>query len=430
MRSNDSSLTLKGCFIWSLCVFFFLYEFLLRTLIGTFQISLMNEFEISLLKYSILSTSGYLIIHCLMQIPSGILVNIFGLKKVLFIAALVCGFSSIGFASTSIYSLALFFRITTAMGASVVFVALVIVILEWMPNKYFAFILGVSQFIGTLGPLIAAGPVNSFLEHSSFGWRDVMFFLGIVGLVLSIFIFIFVKNKAETTGIFRIIQRPVKIRDSLKKVLTNRQIWYISIFSAMAYFSIEYLSENDGIQFLHLKGFSLNLSSYMISSAWLGYAIGCPFVGFISDYFQRRKFILITGAIVNALSMAVIIYLPNGILNITCFFLLGIGASSINISFAMIAEHLKAGYNAIGIGFTNGMLAFFMAFNAPCLAYLIEVSDKVQEAPLLQDYRFAFSFLLLALIFVILLPLFLIKETYCRSMVELTILNRDSLSKR
>ncbi len=123
---TNISFTVKGTFIWLICAAFFLYEFLLRTVIGTFQHPIMYDLELTTFQFAILSSTVYLFIYAVMQIPVGLLVDRIGLKKSLLIGASICALSSIGFGLSYGYTTAIFFRFLTGLGSSFGFICLLI----------------------------------------------------------------------------------------------------------------------------------------------------------------------------------------------------------------------------------------------------------------------------------------------------------------
>ncbi|MFO8702451.1 hypothetical protein SC603_10180 [Legionella pneumophila serogroup 2] len=65
----ENKISLKGLSVWSICAIFFMYEFLLRTVVGTFQTQLMSDLNLTPMTFSLLSSTGYLVIYGVMQIP-------------------------------------------------------------------------------------------------------------------------------------------------------------------------------------------------------------------------------------------------------------------------------------------------------------------------------------------------------------------------
>ncbi|WP_242602016.1 MFS transporter [Legionella yabuuchiae] len=421
---NPNKITWRGLTVWLICAAFFMYEFLLRTVLGTFQYPIMDDLHLSPMKFAFLSSTAYQVIYGVMQLPVGIITDRFGLKRTLFSAVLICGAANIGFAFTHQFDVAFFFRVLMGFGSAFGFVCLLVAVYDWMPRKNIALFIGLSQFIGTLGPMLAAGPLNGMAEENLVGWRGFFLSLAIVAVVLAVLILGFVENKRETTGKFLILNRDPSIKDNLRRLIRQPEIWFIAFFSATIYFSIEYLSENEGTAFLMEKGFTSTFSSYMITMAWLGYAIGCPLLGYLSDWFEQRKPVMIGSALTILLGLTGIIYFDlNRAATTLCFLMVGVGASGQSIGFAIIAENCKERYLAVGLAFNNAMIMFCSAINAPLVGYLLSRLSSSGEGHSLQTYQEAFVILIGLAGCAALFSMFLIKETYCKSMRENTILN-------
>lgn len=419
---TENQFQLRGLFIWLICAVFFLYEFLLRTVLGTFQQPIMQDLQLSTIEFSMVSSTVYLLIYAFMQIPVGLIVDNFGLKKPLLAGALICSISIIGFSYANSLGAAIFFRALMGLGSSFGFICLLISVYDWLPQKHRAFMVGMSQFIGTLGPMLAAGPLESISDHGSVGWRDIFFILGIIGLLISILIFAFVKNNQEKAGSFKILKRPESIKKTLKVLFFNSQAWSIALFSGFVYFALEYLSENEGKDFIILKGHTGNFASYMITLAWLGYAIGCPMTGFLSDRLQRRLPFLLLGAITALLGIVLLVYAtkkPFIILGALC---LGVGASGQSVCFALMAEQFKKAYLAAALSLNNTLMMFFSAINAPILGIFIDQSRRETIIPDISNYNVAFSILVALVAVSLIFPIFFIKESYCKSKTDFTIL--------
>lgn len=417
----DNKLKAKGFLVWGICALFFLYDFFLRTVIGTYQHPIMKDFDLTSFQFSLLSTTLFFVIYGVMQIPVGLIVDNIGLKKSLIIGSICCTISSIGFAYSNSYTTAIVYRMTMGFGASFGFICLLISVNDWMPHRYSAVFIGLSQFIGTLGPMFAAGPLNSMSESTNISWRLIFLCLGAIGVFLTILIFFFVENNQQKAGKYVILHKPEKISTSLLRLFSRIQPWYIALLSASLYFTIEYLSENEGRAFLELKGISVNSASYMITIAWIGYAIGCPLLGFLSDVLERRKIILGLCAVIALIAILMILYLPNKQPLQIAFFLLGISASGQSIGFATIAEQFKKQFVAVGFGLNNAIITILATINAPLIGLLLDYNKNGKHATL-NEYLSVFNVLIITAIIALIIALFFIKETYCKSAVDFTIL--------
>lgn len=414
---SENKITLRGLSVWFVCAIFFMYEFLLRTVLGTFQLPIMADLQLSPVRFAILSSTAYQLAYGLMQIPVGLITDRFGLKKTLLSAVIFCAIANIGFTLTHQFGTAAIFRVLMGLGSSFGFVCLLIAVYDWLPRKNAALFIGLSQFIGTLGPMLAAGPLNLLAEAKIVNWREVFLGLGIVGAIIAVLVLLIVDNNREATGKFIVLSRPdKKILDHLKRLIRERQIWYIAIFSASIYFCIEYLSENEGVQFLKLKGFSPSFSSFMITLSWLGYAIGCPLLGFISDYTQKRKPVMFMAIILLIVALLSIVYLPlPTVIMAMAFIALGVGASGQSVGFAIMAEHCRDEYLAVGLGFNNAMIMLFAAINAPLIGFILSHLMATQGALSLIDFKQAFLVIFVLLAVGFFLITFAISETFCKS---------------
>lgn len=420
---RENQFTLKGFTIWIICAIFFLYEFVLRTIIGTFQHPIMYDLELTTFQFSLLSTTVFIFIYASMQIPVGFIVDNIGLKKSLFIASLVCTVSAFGFAYSYNYSFAIFYRMLMGFGASFGFICLLISVHEWMPSKHNAVFIGLSQFIGTIGPMLAAGPLDTLYTSSNINWRIIFTALGIIGIMIFILVALFVENNQQTSGKYIVLARPEKVKSGVSKLFSNSAPWFIAAFSGCVYFAVEYLSENEGRSFIALKGFSLNTASYMLTIAWLGYAIGCPILGFISDIIKRRKTVMVFASMCSLLSILSIMFFTNKHFLFTAFFILGISSSGQTIGFAMSIESFQKRFIAIGLALNNAVIGMVIALNAPAIGKIIDRVSTPEAPPQLEHYYIAFSVLVAASLIALIVSLFFIKETYCKSKAEFTYLS-------
>ena len=411
---------LKGFVVWGLCAVFFLYEFFIRTVIGTYQTPVMQDLQLNSFQFSLLSSTLFLVIYGIMQLPVGIIVDHIGLKKSLIIGMMACSVASIGFAYSSSYGMAMFYRGIMGFGASFGFICLLISVYDWMPHRYSAIFIGLSQFIGTLGPMMATGPLDTLSETMSISWRQIFISLGGIGIILTTLTILFIENNTQKAGQYIILYKAEKISTSILRLFTKIQPWYIAILSTSLYFTIEYLSENEGRNFLSLKGISSNSAAYMLTTAWIGYAIGCPLLGFLSDFLKRRKIIMILAALIGLISVITILYLPKQYLTIA-FFCLGISASGQSIGFATIAEQFKKQFVAVGFGLNNTMIVLISAINAPVIGFLLDYTKKANEL-ILSEYLSVFIILVILSLIAVFTSIFLIQETYTKSLADFTYL--------
>lgn len=419
MQNNTQKIQAIGLFIWLIAALFFLYEFFLRTFVGSIATQLIHDLHLSIEQFTLLG-SAYYIAYGLMQMPVGILADKFGVKKIMVFATLTCSLATFLFAHSTDFMTAFWGRFFMGFGSSFAFVCLLVVASNWFPSRLFAFFAGASQFIGTMGPVLAGGPLISALKESHTTWRFAMTSIAAFGIVLSILSLFFVKSKPRgAKNTVRFLPKPGSILSNLKQLFKTKQTWAIASYSATVYVSIAVIAAVWGTDYLQTIGLSQQAAAYMISIAWIAYAIGCPGFGFLSDLSKRRKPYLILCALMGLISISLILYghfKAEWIYEIL-FFMLGLAATGQNVGFAAIAEQNSPNSKASAIGLNNGMITLASAILPLIIGYLISLANHHSgSATHLSTQAMVIGLSLLPLVYLIslLISLFWVKETYCR----------------
>lgn len=421
---NNTKIQGKAFCVWGICALFFLYEFLLRTVTGSYQNSICKDLSLNTFQFSLLSTTLFLTIYGLMQIPVGLIVDYFGLKKSSFAASAFCVIGCIGISFSQSFFVALFYRGLMGFGASFGLIVLLISVHEWMPRKYNGLFVGISSFLGTMGPMFAAGPLESLAHSGYLSWRAFFLYAGFLGGLICLLIFFFVENNHESTGKFIILQKPEKISKSLLRLFKKKQPWFIGVFATCLYFLIEYLSENEGRSFLILKGFSAKAASYTLTISWLGYGLGAPLLGWISDYIERRKILLEICSIISLISIFSLLFSKNQLIITLSLFFIGASASGICITYGMIGEYFKKQFIAVALSFNNALICIGSAINAPLIAFFLDLSSDGKELTI-KTYMNVFSYLVILPIVCVIIARFFLKETFCKSKMDFMICSKE-----
>lgn len=423
---STKNIPLKGYLVWGTCALFFLYEFFLRTVIGSCQQSLMNDLGLTPFGFSFLSTTVFMTVYGIMQIPVGIIARSYGLKKTLLVGSCACTISAWGFAGVQSFQTALIFRILMGFGASFGFIGILLAVCEWMPQSKNGLFIGISQFIGTLGPILATGPLETVSELPGITWRYVFSILGYVGTFITIVIALFVEENQETTGKYQVLYRKENTYQVIKKALLRTTPWALAFYSGFIYFTLEYFSENEGRAFLQAKGLTATSASYLLSLSWVGYAIGCPLLGTISDSIERRKSPLIAAAIIACISITTLLLTQSYFFLSISFFLLGFSASGQSVAFAMTSEQFKKKNVALGFGLNNAVIMTLCAINAPLLGhFLSKVQSIAASMPTITQYQIVFTPLPIIAFSAVIIAIFLLKESFCKSQVSFTTIDRN-----
>ena len=427
-------------FVWFLGAFFFLVDYILRVSPSVLTPTLMKLFDANAFTIGGFSAFFYYA-YIGMQIPVGILVDRFNPKILLIMSVLLCAGSTFMFAEMNSISMGLLSRLLMGFGASFAFVGTLKLISVWFKAEQFAFLAGLTQAMGMVGAMIGQGPMAHV--YSALGWRGSMYSIGALFIAIAVFMMIFIKDKQnhlvhqQSTA-----HKEVKIWPSLKIILTNSQTWLNCLFIGFLYAPSACFGEQWGASFLSLnQGISIEAAGHETGMMFIGLAVGCPILGYVSDRLQRRLLVMRVSAVVCLILLSIVIYgrLIPGFGHISpmmytmILFVYGFFNSGIVSSYALASEINPRQLTGIALGITNMASVIIGAAMIPIVGFVLDnlwngvIVDHVRIFEL-REYHMAF--LALPVGFVIaFITTFFQKETYCKQLKEFS-LHSDELNSK
>jgi predicted MFS family arabinose efflux permease len=152
---------------------------------------------------------------------------------------------------------------------------------------------GVCMLVGNMGSVLAGAPLSGLAQAT--GWRGVFIGIGFVSLVLAVACWIIVRDRphAGGAGAAPRFDRTV-VLSSLLAVLKNRATWpaiVVNTGMAGAFFTFGGLWATPYLVQVH--GMARPVAAAHLSLWFGGFAVGCFFIGTLSDHIGRRKPVLI-----------------------------------------------------------------------------------------------------------------------------------------
>jgi MFS family permease len=432
-NKKNTQITVQGVVIWSIAALFFLYEFFLRTFLGALAEQIIPDIHLTPSEFGLLASMFY-IAYGIMQVPVGAITDKFGVKWSLISACLLCALAAFGFSQVSNFYLALVYRFLMGIGGGFAFISLLAVTLEWFPRKHLALFIGLGQFIGTMGALLAGGPLATLVVSHHVSWRIVFVGIALLGLIIMSTAFIFVKcRKTNDNEQKLVVLKPTELLTSkIKQLVSSSQAWWIATYSAFVFLAIAMLGAAWGTIYLQSLGFSQQASATIISCGWLGFACGCPLLGFTSDIFKRRKPIMLLCALLGLMLSIVFVYFPlhNMLIYCVILFVLGLTSSGQSIGFTIITEQVEPKARTIALGLNSAFITLLAAIIPYFVGLIIEnIAPPVHSSPGMHyqhsDFVIAFSVIPIAYIVATLVVIFLIDETYCRPQKQIIVLSSE-----
>ncbi len=387
---------------------FYCYEFILRIVPGAL------ETELSAAMGHITATtfgeiSGlYYFAYSPMQMPVGMLMDRFGPRRLLTVACLCCALGSWMFTLTSSLFLVSCGRFLVGFGSSFAFIGVLALALHWLPKRYFSLAVGLITTLGMLGPMY--GQIKITEWSVQVGWEQVLFVITLAGFVLNALIFLVVRDgpKGHVPN-----QYPLpKFFHNVWKVLMAKEVWLIGLVGAFMYTSLSVFGELWGKTYLEQAHHLTKVeAAKSVSFVFLGWAIGAPIAGFISDKLGSRLSILVIGALFSLICIGLILYYPGlSHFNLNLLLLLyGIFSSTEIIVFIMAKECTAVTLSGTVFAVTNMIVSLGGVVLQPLVGKLLDVfGDKTHvldgvHVYSVSSYQAAFSVLPISLVLVLIL---------------------------
>lgn len=413
--------------IWFLGASFFFTDYIIRLSPGILTPQLMQFFHANGETVGWFSGFFYYA-YISMQIPVGILVDKFGPKWLLVMASLICTLSTFMFAEMSHIGMGFLSRFLMGFGASFAFVGTLKLISLWFQPERFAFLAGLTQAMGMVGATVGLGPMA--FVYQNFGWQNSMFGLGFVFLVLTILMMLCIKNKnltheQDTLG----TNHEVAVLSSMQFILKNPQNWLNCLFIGLLYAPSACFGEQWGPSFLSLnQGISMEAAGHETGMMFVGLAIGCPVLGWISDRLQRRLLVMRISVAVCLILLTIVIYgrlifgmgAIHPLTYTVLLFIYGFFNSGIVCSYALASEINPHQLTGMALGITNMASVIVGAMLIPLVGMLLDglsTGVLVNGAPVFDIKAFQIAFSALPIGFIVAFVIsFFQKETYCQRM--------------
>lgn len=403
-----------GCLICVIGAIFYCYEFVLRILPGALQSQLTAAFgHISATTFGQLS-AVYYFAYSPMQLPVGMLMDRFGPRRLLTVACLLCAFGSFLFSYSTSLPIAGTGRFLVGFGSSFAFVGVLSLALNWLPRRYFSLVAGLITTLGMLGLIYGEVKLTSMV--TTMGLNATLSSMVIFGIILTLLILIIIRDRPNNTHV-----PPHPLSEFYKEVwqvLTSLEVWLIGLVGACIYTSLSVFGELWGNAYLeHAYSLTSIEAAQTISALFLGWAVGAPLAGSISDWTGRRVLPLVAGSFCALVCISVILYWPT--LSYTSLylwlFLYGVFSGSEIIVFIMAKENTGANLSGTVFAVTNMIVTLGGVVFQPMVGKLLDIFS---DTPLAgqphvyhaHDYQIALSILPISLILVIFLAFFL-KDT-------------------
>lgn len=343
--------------VWGLGALLYLVAFYQRVAPAVFTDRLMAEFSLGGAALGNLS-AFYFHAYVAMQIPTGLLADRWGPRRLLTAGTAVATLGTLLFAMAPSYAWASAGRLLIGASVAVGFVSMLKIAGHWFAPRQYALVSGMALFTGVVGGVIAGVPLRMLVE--AFGWRPVMLVSAGATALLAAAIWWRVRDDPGEAGYASHFHgaashEPAPILRSLAEVLAFRNSWFLTLAPVGFSGAVLTFAGLWGVPWLRqVHGLEAKSAAAITSTLLVAWALGGPILGAWSERLGRRKpLYLASGAIALAGWALVVFAAPPLPVLVPLLAVVGFTSGNIIIGFAWSKESVPMRLMGTSSGICN-----------------------------------------------------------------------------
>jgi sugar phosphate permease len=412
-----------GWLMWGLVAMLYLLGFFQRMAPAVMVDELMRDFRISGAMMGNLSAT-YFYSYAVMQIPSGLLADRIGPRR---LSTFACLFAAVGiliFAWGPNIWFAYAGRLLVGASVAVAFVTCMKLAGHWFPTNKFATVTGVSLLVGNVGGVLAGLPLSEAV--AGMGWRTAMAISGFVALATALVIWLAVRDDPSEYGYMSHAHASVRENgnlpagEALRSVIAKKDTWLLFFAGGLSTAPVLVFAGLWGVPYLtQVYGLARSEAATITSTMLVAWAIGGPLLGALSDRLCLRKTPYLCSVAAAATLWAVFLFvqLPS-VLLYPLLAAIGFTSGAVIIGFAFAREVNHPGASGATGGVVNMSVLGIAAIMQPVLGKIL---DSHWDGALLNGarvydsgaYSSAFTWFLVSTALSVVM-VYSTRESYCR----------------
>lgn len=366
----------KSVALYCLASSFLIFELAVQVSPGVMALHIMQDLKINTLLLGFIS-GCYFYTYALMQIPVGLFFDRFKAKYIISCSIFISTIGIFLFGLVGNFYLLCFARLLMGLGAASAFISVLVVASNLFDKKYFIFFAGITQIVGAMGAI--AGEVPISLAVNAVGWRETIFILAAIGLVLFIIISLLLNCKKNYLSVHREkISWMLSIKRDLLVIFKNKQTWYIALYVSFLWAPMSGFASLWGIPFLtHFDGLTNNNAAFSISMMWLGLAVGSPIVVVLVNLLRNKNITLFLSALIGVISLLLVLEVQLTFFTVNLIlFITGISCSGQAITFVLVRENNPFSVSSTAIAVNNMAIVVSGAIFQPTIGKIIQIYQR------------------------------------------------------
>ena len=411
--------------VWGLGAALYLIAFYQRVAPAVLVQELTREFALTGAALGNLS-AFYFYSYVAMQIPTGLIADRWGPRKLLTAGAALTAVGTLVFALAPTAYVANAGRLAIGAAAGVAFVAMLKLASHWMPSRQFALASGVALFVGVMGATLAGAPLRLLVD--AMGWRNVMVASAVLTAGVAVAIWIIARDDPSERGYESYFPHGAggakggSVWADLKTVFAYRNTWLLCAVPGAFSGIVLMFAGLWGVPFLTTHyGYSTTEAASLCSLLLVSWSVASIAYGPLSHRLRSRKIPFIAGLLAAMALWAALVWVPGWSrpVLVTILVALGFASGAFILIFPFGKESVPARLAGTVSGITNMGVMMGGLVMQPLVGWVLDrhwTGALTPGGARLYDlaaYQSAFS-LLFAWGAVALVALALTRETHCR----------------
>lgn len=357
-----------------------------------------------------LMIASYYIVYALMALVVGVLLDRYGAHAVMPTFIAITGAGCLIFAQGSAPA-GIIGYVIQAVGAIAAFVGSSYVAARYLPSRTLALFVGLTQCLGMAGAAFGSKPTRTLIDpqgHWHVSWEHVWLGFGLIGLALAAAVWTIMPRDQGDSAHHHGDLTPANLLKPFRVIFTNPQSWFAGLIGGLLFVPTTIGALGWGASMLSVgEHTTMAFAASDVSMVPIGWVIGCPLLGWISDRIGRRKPVLIAGAVVLLAASLCAIYIPVGVMpRYFVALVMGIASGAAMIPFSSMKEVNPQEVK----GTAAGVMNFLVFGTTGVMSPLVSALMGKEGAQTIEGYRHAFMPLIIGIVIAIVLS-FLLRET-------------------
>ena len=406
--ASGSKLPVAAVVAWLLVSVYYFYQYALRSAPSVMMPQLTEAFAVNALGVSAIVGMFYYG-YSPFSLIAGASIDRFGAKRIIPIGAALVGIGAMLFGSGSV-SAANVGRFLQGAGGAFALIGAAYLITKNFPASMAASFLGATQMFGMGGGSAGQFLVGPMIKRG-LSWNGFWIYAGVLGLAISAALLFLLPKEASKSA------KPganafSSLLTSLGKVFRNPQSWICGLISGLLFIPTTILGMTWGVRFLQeARGREYDAAVMLAATVPIGWMIGCPLLGFISDRLGRRKPVVFAGAVVLLGGVAWALFGNPAIFRGPAVgILIGVASGAAMLPYTVIKEANPPELGGSATGVINFINFTFSALLGPVFGARLVSAGNGADTLSLTEYQQGFKPLLYGILVALVLSFFL-KET-------------------